>query len=258
MRADATKRLQRIALGALIPAVALIAWQLVSTIYPVIRSVMSSPYEVILGLGRGIVTGQTFQDVGWSLMRALGGWALACITAAPLGILMARNRIARTVLGAPLNLLRSISPVAWIPVAILWFGIGYESKVFIVGIVSFFVVLANTFQVAEAIDPLLLKAARTFTQSQLRVAVYVILPASIRGIATGAQYALASAWGGVIIAEYTGASSGVGYQMLNASNLFLPAGVMTGMVIVAAVGYLLNVCFTKAMASRFAKKYVER
>lgn len=258
MRPAATKRLQRIALGALLPAVALVAWQLISTMYPVVRSVMSSPYEVVLGLARGIATGQTFQDVGWSLMRALGGWALACITAAPLGILMARNRIARTVLGAPLNLLRAISPVAWIPVAILWFGIGYESKVFIVGIVSFFVVLANTFQVAEAIDPVLLKAARTFTQSRLRVAVYVILPASVRGIATGAQYALASAWGGVIIAEYTGASSGVGYQMLNASNLFLPAGVMAGMVIVAAVGYLLNVCFTKAMTSGLARKYVER
>lgn len=257
MRPEATKRLRRIALGTLIPVIALIAWQLIGTIYPIVRSVMSSPYEVIRELARGIGTGQTIQDVASSLMRAIGGWALACITAAPLGILMARNRIARTVLGAPLNLLRSISPVAWIPVAIVWFGIGYESKVFIVGIVSFFVVLANSFQVAEAIDPVLLKAARTFTHSRLRMAVYVILPASVRGIATGAQYALASAWGGVIIAEYTGASSGVGYQMLNASNLFLPAGVMAGMVIVAAVGYLLNVCFTKAMASRFSRKYVE-
>ena len=209
-------------------------------------------------MARGFGTGQFFIDILASLMRALGGWALACIAAAPLGILMARNGIARTIFGAPLNLLRSISPVAWIPVAILWFGIGYESKVFIVGIVSFFVVLANTYQVAAAIDPVLLKAARTFTPSRVRVAVFVILPASVRGIVVGAQYALASAWGGVIIAEYTGASSGVGYSMMNASNLFLPAGVMAGMVIVAVVGYLLNASFAKVAASRFSRKYVER
>lgn len=257
MIAKANRTPLRIALGVLVPLMVIVAWQLISVTYPVARSVMSSPYDVIRELGRGIGSGQTIHDIGWSLARATGGWAVACIAAAPLGILMARNSFARTVLGAPLNVLRAISPVAWIPVAILWFGIGYGSKVFIVGIVSFFVVLANTLPAAEAIDPILLKAARTYTQSRLRIAFYVILPASIRGIAIGAQYALASAWGGVIVAEYTGASSGVGYQMLRASNLFLPAGVVAGMVIVAAVGYLLNLCFSKAIGSGFARRYVE-
>lgn len=258
MTAGANRTLLRIALGALIPAIVIVVWQLISATHPIARSVMSSPYDVVRVLAGGVGSGQTIHDIGWSLARATGGWAVACIAAAPLGILMARNRFARTVLGAPLNVLRAISPVAWIPVAILWFGIGYGSKVFIVGIVSFFVVLANTFQVAEAIDPLLLKAARTYTQSRLRIALHVILPASIRGIVIGAQYALASAWGGVIVAEYTGASSGVGYQMLRASNLFLPAGVMAGMVIVGAVGYLLNLCFSKAIRSGIVRKYVER
>jgi ABC-type nitrate/sulfonate/bicarbonate transport system permease component len=173
-----------------------------------------------------------------------------------LGIAMARVVALRRILGPVLNVLRPISPVAWIPVAILWLGIGYGSKVFIVGIISFFVILANAFHAAASIDPLLLKAVRTFTRSRLKTALHVVLPASLHGVVNGAQFALASAWGGVIIAEYTGANGGVGYEMLHAANLFLPAQVMANMVIVAIVGYLLNAAFTRAVRTDVGRKYL--
>src|SRR5207248_1275804 len=140
--------------------------------------------------------------------------------------------------------------------AILWFGIGYGSKIFIVGIISFFVVLANSFQAAATIDPLLLKAARTFTRARWKAAVHVLLPGSLRGIVIGAQFALSSAWGGVIIAEYTGANSGVGYEMLHAANLFLPAQVMANMLVVAGMGYLLNAAFKLSLTTRAARKFL--
>jgi ABC-type nitrate/sulfonate/bicarbonate transport system permease component len=246
----------RLISATILPVLALIAWQAGSTASPAAKSVLSSPVDVVAALLSSAASGQLLGNIGISLSRALGGWAAATLIAAPLGVLLARNRLARIILGPPLNVLRPISPVAWIPVAILWFGIGYGSKLFIVGIIAFFVVLANSFQAAAAIDPLLLKAARTFTRSRLKAGVHVVLPGSLHGIVIGAQFALASAWGGVIIAEYTGANSGIGYEMLYAANLFLPAEVMANMLVVAAVGYLLNAGFKLSLTTRGARKFL--
>jgi ABC-type nitrate/sulfonate/bicarbonate transport system permease component len=248
--------MRRFALGLLFPILLLAAWWLVGASSPAAHSVISTPPEVVIAFIGSAVNGTLWTDVGVSLLRALGGWAAALVLAAPLGIVMARVATIRRVLGPVLNVLRPISPVAWIPVAILWFGIGYGSKVFIVGIISFFVILANAFHAAASIDPLLLKAVRTFTRSHLRTALYVVLPASLHGVMNGAQFALASAWGGVIIAEYTGANSGVGYEMLHAANLFLPARVMASMVTVAIVGYLLNAAFKGAVNTKVVSKYL--
>ena len=249
--------MRRFVSGTVLPLIVLSAWGLVGWLSPAARGVLSTPPEVVGAFIHSIGSGELWADIAASLLRALGGWALALVIAGPLGIAMARNRALRGVLGPLINVVRPISPVAWIPVAILWFGIGYGSKVFIVGIISFFVVLANAFQAAASIDPVLLKAVQTFTRSKWRTTVHVVLPASLRGVATGAQFALSSAWGGVIIAEYTGANNGVGYEMLHAANLFLPAQVMASMVTVAIVGYLLNAFFKSATRTTLGKKYLE-
>jgi NitT/TauT family transport system permease protein len=248
--------MRRVLLGMFLPLLLVTAWWLVGTLSPAALGVVSTPPDVVIAFIKSIASGKLWTDIAVSLLRALGGWASALIIATPLGIGMARIPVMRATLGPVVNVLRPISPVAWIPVAILWFGIGYGSKVFIVGIISFFVVLANAFHAAASIDPLLLKAVRTFTRSRWRTTVNVVLPASLRGVANGAQFALSSAWGGVIIAEYTGANSGVGYEMLHAANLFLPAQVMASMVTVAIVGYLLNALFKSAMSMNLVKKYL--
>jgi NitT/TauT family transport system permease protein len=248
---------RRFVSAAVLPLIVLAGWWLVGALSPAARGVVSTPPEVVGAFIHLIASGELWTDIVASLLRALGGWAVALVIAAPLGIAMARLPVLRGVIGPLINVLRPISPVAWIPVAILWFGIGFGSKVFIVGIISFFVVLANAFHAAASIDPLLLMAARTFTKSRWRTTVHVVLPASLRGVVTGAQFALSSAWGGVIIAEYTGANSGVGYEMLHAANLFLPAQVMASMMTVAIVGYLLNAFFKAGMRSKVGKKYIE-
>ena len=248
--------MQRFALGLLFPIVVVAVWWFIGASSPAAHGVISTPAEVVIAFVRSAASGTLWVDIGVSLVRALGGWAVALVLAAPLGIAMARVATFRHVLGPVLNLLRPISPVAWIPVAILWFGIGYGSKIFIVGIISFFVILVNAFHAASSIDPLLMKAATTFTSSRLKRAVHVVLPASLHGVMNGAQFALSSAWGGVIIAEYTGANSGVGYRMLHAANLFLPAQVMASMVTVAIVGYLLNAVFKRLINTKAGRKYL--
>lgn len=249
--------MRRFASGAVLPLIMLAAWWLVGALSAAARGVISTPPDVIGALFHSIASGELWSDIAASLARALGGWAIALLIAAPLGIAMARNRLLRSILSPVVNVLRPISPVAWIPVAILWFGIGYGSKIFIVGIISFFVILANAFQAAASVDPVLLKAVKTFTNSKWRTTCHVVLPASLRGVAIGAQFALSSAWGGVIIAEYTGANSGVGYEMLHAANLFLPARVMASMVVVAVVGYLLNAVFKSAASTKLGRKYIQ-
>lgn len=246
----------RFALAVPFPLLIVAAWWLVGSSSPAARGVIATPPDVMIAFARLTTSGKLWNDVAVSLARALGGWAAALAIAAPLGMAMARHPGLRKIVGPVLNLLRPISPVAWIPVAILWFGIGYGSKIFIVGIISFFVILSNAFHAAASIDPLLLKAVRTFTRSRVRMTLYVVVPASLPGVMNGAQFALSSAWGGVIIAEYTGANSGVGYEMLHAANLFLPAQVMASMVTVAIVGYLLNAAFKAVAQTKLGRKYV--
>ncbi len=231
---------------AWVPLLAVGGWQLAASVSRPIRSVVSSPGDVLAALAQGIADGVIVTDLGASLQRSLLGWLITIVVATPLAIAAGRFRIFGRMFVPLVDLLRPISPIAWIPLAVLWLGIGLASKLLVVFIVTFFVVFLNVYDAVTRVAPVLLDVCRTFTASRWFLWTRVILPASIRGVFLGSQYGLTTAWGGVIVAELVGANSGVGFQMMSAANQFEPARVIAYMVIIGAVGVVLNAVFVLA------------
>jgi ABC-type nitrate/sulfonate/bicarbonate transport system permease component len=239
-------RALRIATLLYVPVLFLLGWQWLGTANKTVAGVISTPAAVVLSLAAGVADGSVLTDLGASLERALLGWVITIVVAAPLAIAAGRIRIFSRVLIPVVDLLRPISPIAWIPLAMLWLGIGLASKLLIVFVVTFFVVFLNVYDAVIRIPPVLLNVCRTFTRSRAFMLAHVTLPASLRGLVLGAQYGLSTAWGGVIVAEMVGANNGVGYQMLASANEFDPTKVIAYMVLIGLVGVTLNTVFLLA------------
>src|SRR5262249_21608156 len=127
--------------------------------------------------------------------------------------------------------------------AILWFGIGLGSVVFVTFIVCVFIVLLNTLAGVLGVDTAMVKAARTLGAGRWAVFAKVVVPSALPGILLGLRVALSGAWGGVLIAEMIASQTGVGYMMHHAQMTFQPALVIGGMFVVGVVGYALNRSF---------------
>ena len=189
-------------------------------------------------------------DILASLGVAAGGWALGCLLGVALGLLIGRVALARLVLRPLIDFLRFISPLAWVPLAILWFGIGYWSKASIIVLISLFTVVVNTAQGVSSIDAELLKAGRSLHLT-LRQRIEVALMSAMPDILVGLRYALGAAWGGVVIAELVAGDVGIGALESYGGQSFDVAQIMVGMLVLAALGYAANWCFVRAQQALF-------
>ena len=203
-------------------------------------SVIPPPQSVVAALMARAGEGLLLVDIGASLSRALLGITAATVIAVPLGLAMGASPPLRRLLTAPVELLRPISAVAWIPLAILWFGIGIASVVFVIFIGCVFIILLNTLAAVTEIDPVLVQAARTLGAGRPAIFLKVIVPATLPGVLLGIRVALAGAWGGVIVAEMIASQEGVGHMIHWGQTTFRPDLVIGGMVVIGVLGFALN------------------
>jgi len=186
------------------------------------------PFSAVLGRGwRLLVSGRLLGDLAASAWRVLLGFGAAAILALPAGIELG---------GTLLSVLRPLSPPAWIPLAILWFGIGDPPALFIIFVGTFFSLLLGTLAATKAVEPQLIKAALTLGASRRQSIWYVILPRMVPALLTQARIGLGLAWMCVIAAEMVAVQRGVGFLMIEARNLFRTEDVIVGMMAVAMVG----------------------
>jgi len=225
------------------PLLLLALWTAASTSSPLVASVIPPPQAVVAALLQRLRDGALATDVAASLARAVLGMAAAVLVAVPIGVVMGTAPVLRRLLLGPVELLRPISAIAWIPLAILWFGIGLGSVVFVIFIGCVFIVLINTLAAVKEVDPDLVKAARTLGAGRAAIFRKVIIPAALPGILLGIRVALAAAWGGVIVAEMIAAQEGLGYLIHWGQTTFRPELVIGGMVLIGVVGYGLNRLF---------------
>jgi NitT/TauT family transport system permease protein len=225
------------------PLVVLIGWTVAATSSPLVASVMPPPQAVLAALLNRLRDGALAFDVAASLMRAVLGMAAAVLVAVPVGVAMGAAPVVRRLLLGPVELLRPISAIAWIPLAILWFGIGLSSVVFVIFIGCVFIVLINTLAAVRDVDPDLVKAARTLGADKAAIFCKVVIPAALPGILLGMRVALAAAWGGVIVAEMIAAQEGLGYMIHWGQTTFRPDLVIGGMLLIGVIGYALNRLF---------------
>ena len=196
-------------------------------------------------------------DVWASLLEAAGGWAIGSAAGIAVGAMIGRVAWARLLLRPPIDFLRFISPLAWVPLAILWFGIGYASKAAIIVLISFFTVVVNTAQGMAAIDRDSVKVAQVLRLRPLQ-RMEVLLLSALPDILTGLRYALGAAWGGVVVSELVAGDIGLGALESYGGQSFDVAQIMVGMAVIAGLGYLANAGFLALQRRLFPWSIVNR
>jgi NitT/TauT family transport system permease protein len=178
--------------------------------------------------------------IGVSLVRILVGVGIALVLAVPLGILMGWYEDLDSVASPLIEVLRPIPPIAWIPLAILWFGIGLGSKVFIIAIGAFFPALINTYIGVKFVDPLLIKAAKTLGARDRDILWEVVLPASVPLIVAGVRIGVGVGLMCLVAAELVAASSGLGYLIMLGGDDLRPELSILGMIWIGILGLIAD------------------
>ncbi|WP_274654827.1 ABC transporter permease [Paenibacillus humicola] len=187
--------------------------------------------------------GLLIEHTAASLGRILTAWILSAIIAVPLGVLMGRVAWLEKLIRPFIEIIRPISPLAWIPLAILWFGIGLSGKLFVIMIASIFPILLNTISGVQEVNPTLLRAAKSFGCSPLQMTFKVCIPAALPTIATGLRISFGSAWMAIIAAEMVASKSGLGYMIIDGMEILRSDIVIAGMVVIGVLGYLFDIMF---------------
>jgi NitT/TauT family transport system permease protein len=203
--------------------------------------VFPTPWQVVTGAFELIRDGTLFQHIGASLFRVGVGFGLAVIVAIPLGLWMGWVHGAYVTLNPLFQMLRPISPIAWIPIAILWFGVGDVSPIFLIFISSVFPMIVQTVTGVHTIEKRYLRAAANFGVSRATLFRQVVIPATFPQMIVGMRIGLGVAWLVVVAAEMIALHSGLGYLILDSRN----AGnrydlVVAGMIIIGLIGLLLD------------------
>ena len=200
-----------------------------------------TPFDVLFGLCELVEKGLLFKYVVASLFRVTWGFFLAVLVGVPLGLWLGWWRPAFLALNPLIQALRPISPIAWIPVAILWFGIADTAPIFLIFLASVFPITVSSMAGVQNMQQVYLRAAQNFGMRGLPLFWRVIFPAALPQILTGIRIALGVAWLVVVAAEMIAVNSGLGYLIIDARN----AGkrydlVVAGMVMIGSIGLVLD------------------
>ena len=215
------------------------AWWLIvveahSVIFP-------TPWQVVTGASELVQNGVLWEHIGASLFRVGSGFLLAVAFAVPLGLWMGWVRGAFATFNPIFQMLRPISPIAWIPIAILWFGVGDASPIFLIFISSVFPMVVQTTSGVHTIERRYLRAAGNFGVSRATLFRRVVIPAALPQVIVGMRIGLGVAWLVVVAAEMVALRSGLGYLIIDSRN----AGnrydlVIAAMIIIGLIGLLLD------------------
>jgi NitT/TauT family transport system permease protein len=231
-------------LKQVLPPVALIAAVLAAWWIIVVQSesvIFPTPLQVLTGTLELVDDGTLWRHIGNSLLRVGCGFLVAVLVAVPMGLWMGRiDGVFRT-FNPIFQILRPISPIAWIPLSILWFGVGNLSPIFLIFIASVFPLIVQTAAGVHTIERRYLDAAENFGVSRAVQFRRVVIPAVLPEVVTGMRITLGVAWLVVVAAEMIAPRSGLGYLIIDARN----AGnrydlVIAGMIIIGLIGLLLD------------------
>jgi NitT/TauT family transport system permease protein len=218
----------------------LLAWEAAPRLGLINRTFLPPFSEVIIRGVQFAAEGKLLPQILVSLERAAGGFALGVITAVPLGILLGWYRPLERILNPLLQLLRQTNPVSLFPVFIMFFGIGYLTNIAIIYWVVVWPILLGTVNGVTYVDPALVKYARSVGLSPARMFVKVVFPSAVPSIITGMRLAATYSFLMLVISEMVGASSGLGYLIVNAQYLMSIHLLYVGVIVLALLGILSN------------------
>jgi len=202
--------------------------------------VFPDPLTVVHSFFQLLLDGTLLRHTVASLFRVTAGFYLAVILGVPLGILLGRVARARAFINPIIQFLRPISPLAWIPLAMLWFGIGDPPAIFLIFLSSFFPMVVSTTIAVQNINPTYFQVAANFRFTHKEILTRLILPAIIPEVVTALRLTVTIAWLVVVAAEMIAVQSGLGYLILDARNALRMDHVMNGMIVIGLIGLMLD------------------
>ncbi len=215
-------------------------WQLFASLNLCNQLLVPSPAQIGVALVELLKTDRLILDVVASVQRVLVGFAIATGLGIGLAIMFVLVRPIAGYIGFLVELLRPVPPIAWIPIAVLWFGIGNTPAFFIVSLGAFFPIFVNCFAGIQHVDAKFLMIARSYNASRKQILAQIYFPLVLPYLVTGMRIGLGVGWMSVITAELVGAQNGLGYMMQLNRVLLQTQNVMVGMVIVGLLGYAMN------------------
>ncbi len=223
-------------------AALLVLWYLLTTVTGAISPArFPSPAEFWISLRqvsvRGYAGGQLLTHALHSLKLVAMGFTVAIITGVPLGLWMGWNRKVEAAINPVFLIVRPIPPLAWIPLAILWLGLGDAAKIMVIWFSAFVPSVINSFAGVRNIDRPILEAARMLGTPRWRLVTEVIAPAASPMIFTGLRLSLQAAWTTLVAAELVGALVGIGFILNMAQQDLYPGMILVGMVVVGILGW---------------------
>jgi NitT/TauT family transport system permease protein len=251
-----------IARSLLVPAVVLAGWELVSRAGWVTPIILPAPSQVLLrwiayarpyepydpAVGSYLAwmfSGELPHDALASLVRVVGGFALGAGLALPLGLFMGAKPLVYELLNPLVQIVRPIPPIAFIPLAILWFGLGNPPAFFLISLGSFFPVLMNTIAGVRNVDSIYLRAARNLGASEWTLFRRIMVPAAMPYILAGVRIGIGVAFIVVIVAEMIAVNSGLGYRILEAREYFWSDKVIAGMISIGLAGLGIDLAMSR-------------
>jgi NitT/TauT family transport system permease protein/sulfonate transport system permease protein len=219
-----------------------VVWH-ISIIYTDIGRVLPSPLTVFSSFIKYLITPMgkytIVQHALFSLLRVFVGFSLSALTGIILGIGMGYSKLINAIARPIFNIIRPIPGLAWIPMAILWFGIGEASKYFIIFMGGFAQVVLNTIDGSRRVDPSLMGAAKVLGADKKKVFFYVVIPSCVPYIFAGLQVSLSTSWMAVLAAEMVSSREGSGWIIVTGMNNGNTTQILIGMISIGIVGLIL-------------------
>lgn len=216
-------------------------WQFVVTVGNYNESLFPGPASVPKGFIELVKNGVLVKGITDSMVRFAIGYLAAIVSAVFLGLLLGLSETVWAFVNPVVQFIRPISPIAWLPFIVLWFGIGDVPAIVIIFIAGFFPILLSTVTAVRRVDPIYVKVSNNFGLSRFTTLWKVIVPCVLPNIMTGIHLALGTAWVFLVAGEMVGAQSGLGYLIIDARNNLRMDLLLAAMVTIGAIGLLLDV-----------------
>lgn len=254
-------RLRSIAFAVLGFALFVGAWHLLTLGHGVAE--VAGPWLTMVGIGEVMAAGHLWKNIVASVFRVSWGFCLAAAVGIPLGIVLGWSPRCKMTFNPVIQALRPISPIAWIPIAVLMFG-GHGllsadfSAIFLVFLASFFPIVTATTSAVASVDQKFIRSARNFGVEGLPFFRRVLVPAAMPQILTGLRLALGISWVVVVAAEMVGVERGLGFQVNDSRNAIRFDHVEAAMVVIAIIGLLLDSGMSRIESAALARRGMSR
>jgi len=231
-------------------AVFLAIWELIVRVGVVNRAILPSPMDVAYVAAAEFRKGMLLSHIAVSFGRIISGFAIGATIGIIVGVAIGFSRSIRSVMYPLVEILRPIPPLAWIPLAIIWFGIDEGSKVFLLTVTAFFPVVVNTYKGVGNIDPTLFQAARSLEMKGPALMLKIAIPGAMPDITTGLRISWSLVFAVLVAAEMIAAKSGMGFLIIDAMNLGRFDVVVFGIVLIGLLSVITDYIWQLVIARK--------